>query len=113
MADYTTYDHDLADLAAALGHPARVRLMRVLIARGPLPNSALVDALPLAQSTVSNHLRLLREAGLVHATRSGSQVFYAVAEPMVYRLNTLTGGLAASLPGRRPVAAPKASAPKV
>lgn len=55
----------LARYAKALGHPLRVRILRLLAKRGACQTGSLVDSLPVAQSTVSEHLRILREAGLV------------------------------------------------
>jgi predicted DNA-binding transcriptional regulator len=52
-------------LSKALGHPARVAIMRLLIARGECMCGAIVDELPLAQATVSQHLKVLKDAGLV------------------------------------------------
>lgn len=62
-------DERLAALAKALGHPARIRIVRLIAARDACFVGELADELPLAQSTVSEHLRILREAGLVHVGR--------------------------------------------
>ena len=59
-------EKELAAYARALGHPARVRLLRIL-ASGQCLSGDLVGQIGLAQSTVSEHLRILREAGLVEA----------------------------------------------
>ena len=56
----------LAAYAKALGHPARVRLLKIL-ASGQCLGTDLFEQLDLAQSTISEHLRILRQAGLVHA----------------------------------------------
>ena len=57
-------DDELAKLAKAIGHPARVRIIRMLSRKEARVCSQIVDELPLAQSTVSEHLRILKEAGL-------------------------------------------------
>lgn len=72
-------DEVLARLAKALGHPARVRILRLLAARDVCITGDVVAELPLAQSTVSEHLRVLREAGLVQATPDGVKVAYCVS----------------------------------
>ena len=59
-------DDDLARLAKALGHPTRVLILRRVRAMDGCTCTELVGELGLAQSTVSEHLRVLREAGLVH-----------------------------------------------
>lgn len=58
-------DADLGALAKALGHPSRVRIIRLLRLGDASSVGHLVEQLGLAQSTVSEHLRVLREAGLV------------------------------------------------
>ena len=72
-------DATLARLAKALGHPARVRILRLLAARETCITGDVVAELPLAQSTVSEHLRILREAGLVQASPDGTSVAYCVS----------------------------------
>lgn len=77
-------DAALAGLAKALGHPARVRIIRLLASRDPRMCCHLVDELPLAQSTVSEHLRILREAGLVRTSPSGPKAGYCLV-PSAFR----------------------------
>jgi len=69
-------DDDLARLAAALGHPARIRILRFLLERQECFAGAIVDHLPLAQSTVSQHLKVLREAGLIRGEVDGIHICY-------------------------------------
>ncbi len=64
-------DESLAKLTKALGHPARVRILRLLARKEARVCSQIVDELPLAQSTVSEHLRILKEAGLVRSSDAG------------------------------------------
>jgi DNA-binding transcriptional ArsR family regulator len=66
----------------ALGDPKRVLLL-YLLADGSKCVNELVEALRLPQSTVSRHLRVLRERGLVNTERSGTAVFYALTDPRV------------------------------
>ncbi len=72
-------DEVLAQLAKALGHPARVRILRLLAARSTCITGDVVAELPLAQSTVSEHLRILREAGLVQGTPDGTRTAYCIS----------------------------------
>jgi ArsR family transcriptional regulator, arsenate/arsenite/antimonite-responsive transcriptional repressor len=72
-------DVRLAQLAKALGHPARIRILRLLAARETCITGDVVAELPLAQSTVSEHLRILREAGLVQATPDGPRSAYCLS----------------------------------
>ena len=64
--------------AKAVGHPVRVRILRMLARKEARTCSLIVDELPLAQSTVSEHLRILRAAGLVRANESGPRVGYCI-----------------------------------
>ncbi len=68
----------LAAWAKALGHPARVAILRFLAERRACFCGQIVDVLPLAQSTVSQHLRELKEAGLVQGTVDGVKVCYCL-----------------------------------
>ena len=72
-------DATLAQLAKALGHPARIRILRLLATRQTCITGDVVAELPLAQSTVSEHLRILREAGLVQATPDGTRSAYCIS----------------------------------
>ena len=69
-------DDELARMAAALGHPARVRILRFLMEQRECFAGAIVDHLPLAQSTVSQHLKVLREAGLIRGDMEGLHICY-------------------------------------
>lgn len=72
-------DATLAQLAKALGHPARIRILRLLASRETCITGDVVAELPLAQSTVSEHLRILREAGLVDASADGVRSAYCLS----------------------------------
>lgn len=69
----------LAAWAKALGHPARVAILQVLAARQMCVCGEIVDELPLAQATVSQHLRALKDAGLIQGTIDGPAVCYCLA----------------------------------
>jgi ArsR family transcriptional regulator, arsenate/arsenite/antimonite-responsive transcriptional repressor len=86
-------DHDLADLARALGHPARVQILRLLARRSSCICGDIVDELPLAQSTVSQHLKVLKDAGLVRGEVDGPRVCYCLEPRTLRRLKALVGGL--------------------
>ncbi len=71
-------DERLAAMAKALGHPARVKILRLLAERQACVTGDLVAELPLAQSTISEHLRILREAGLIQGEIEGPRTSYCV-----------------------------------
>jgi ArsR family transcriptional regulator len=84
----------LARLAKALGHPARVQILRYLKAqRGTCTCGDIVDQLPLAQSTVSQHLKVLKEAGLVSGEVEPPRVCYCLDEPALEELKRLVVAL--------------------
>lgn len=62
----------------ALAHPARLRILEILAARGTCICGAIVEVVPLAQSTVSQHLKVLKEAGLVRGTIDGRKSCYCL-----------------------------------
>jgi ArsR family transcriptional regulator, arsenate/arsenite/antimonite-responsive transcriptional repressor len=82
-------DEELAKLAKAIGHPARVRILRMLSRKEARVCSQIVDELPLAQSTVSEHLRILKEAGLVRSSQDGPRVGYCINFDGLRRLKVL------------------------
>lgn len=69
---------DLAGLCKALGHPARLRILQILLERGTCICGEIVEVMPLSQSTVSEHLRILKQAGLVKGEIEGPRVCYCV-----------------------------------
>jgi ArsR family transcriptional regulator len=85
----TAFDRELATLARALGHPARVAILRLLIEAGECICGDIVGELPLAQATVSQHLKVLKEAGLIRGDIDGPRVCYCVAPGALERLQTL------------------------
>lgn len=86
-------DEELAALAKALGHPIRLRILRMLAAKDVRMCCHIVDELPLAQSTVSEHLRILRAAGLVRAHESGPRAGYCLVPSALARAKSLLQAL--------------------
>ena len=83
----------LARLTRALGHPARIRIIRMLIAKQECIGCDLVDEVGLAQSTVSEHLRILKAAGIITGEIERPRVCYslnpAALEPLREFLTTV------------------------
>jgi ArsR family transcriptional regulator len=86
-------DEELALLAKAVGHPARVQILRLLVRREACICGDIVDELPLAQSTVSQHLKVLKEAGLIRGEVDGPRVCYCIEPRALRRLKSLVGSL--------------------
>ena len=83
------FPHDLARLAAAakaLGHPARLAILQTLAARGTCVCGELVSELPLAQATVSQHLKALKAVGLVRGEVDGPRSCYCADGPALRAL---------------------------
>ena len=85
----TAADEELAKLAKAIGHPARVRILRMLSRKEARVCSQIVDELPLAQSTVSEHLRILKDAGLVRSSQDGPRIGYCINFETLRKLKAL------------------------
>ena len=86
-------DEELALLARAVGHPARVQILRLLVRRESCICGDIVDELPLAQSTVSQHLKVLKDAGLIKGEIDGPRVCYCLEPKTLRRLRSLIGSL--------------------
>ncbi len=86
-------DEELALLARALGHPARVQILRLLVRRESCICGDIVDELPLAQSTVSQHLKVLKEVGLIRGEIDGPRIGYCIQPSTLRRLRALVGSL--------------------
>lgn len=86
-------EQELADLAKAIAHPARVRILKLLIERNSCICGDIVDEIPLAQSTVSQHLKQLQEVGLIQGEIDGPRVCYCVDPRRLKRLKVLIASL--------------------
>ncbi|MDX2191021.1 MAG: metalloregulator ArsR/SmtB family transcription factor [Bacteroidota bacterium] len=64
----------------ALGHPARIAIIELLISKQACICNDMVDELPLSQSTVSQHLKELKEAGIIKGTIEGQSICYCINE---------------------------------
>ncbi len=84
---------DLAKLAWAVAHPARVRIVRLLIGRKACVCGEIVDEITLAQSTVSQHLKILKESGLIQGEVDGPRVCYCINRDKLKMLKKLIAGL--------------------
>jgi DNA-binding transcriptional ArsR family regulator len=78
MNDECGMDELLADRLKALGHPARLEILRVLAARGTCVCGEVVKVMPLSQATVCQHLKVLKEAGLIRGRIDGKNSCYCL-----------------------------------
>ncbi len=87
-------DQELASLTKALGHPARIQILRLLARRQSCICGEIVDEIDgLAQSTVSQHLKVLKEAGLIKGEIEGTAVCYCIEPRGLRRLKVLVAGI--------------------
>ncbi len=82
-------DERLARLARGVAHPLRVRILKLLMERGQCVCGDIVDEVPRAQSTVSQHLKVLKESGLIRGNVEPPRVCYCVDEDGVRQLKAL------------------------
>ncbi len=86
-------DEELARLAKAIAHPARVAIIRLLVRHEGCIVGDIVEELPLAQSTISQHLKQLKEAGLIRGDVDGPRICYCVEPGAVALLKALVVNL--------------------
>jgi DNA-binding transcriptional ArsR family regulator len=87
--DYGARHARLAELAKALGHPARIAILKTLAAHDECICGEIVEVLPLAQSTVSQHLKALKQAGLIEGKIEGPTSCYCINKATLNELQTL------------------------
>ena len=92
-ASFTQKEQDLAEFAKAIAHPARIAILKVLAQRNECVCGEIVAVLPLAQSTVSQHLKELKNAGLINGTVDGTSTCYCINWKAFEKFNTAFNGL--------------------
>ncbi|MCC5942585.1 MAG: winged helix-turn-helix transcriptional regulator [Balneolaceae bacterium] len=86
-----------AELAKALGHPARIAILKLLSERDSCVCGDITDQLPLAQSTVSQHLKALKSAGLIQGNVEGVRTCYCLDPKGINELTELLAGFSQNL----------------
>ena len=76
--EFTVKEQELAAFAKAMSRPARIAILKILAQRNECICGEIVDVLPLAQSTVSQHLKELKEAGLINGSVDGPRSCYCI-----------------------------------
>ncbi len=76
--EFTKDDIQLADIAKALAHPARIRILKILTSMNSCMVGNIVEQLPLSQSTVSQHLKELKKVGLIKGEIKGPKICYCI-----------------------------------
>lgn len=100
-----------ADLFRSLGHPARIRILEILV-EGDATVTTLLSATQLEPSSLSQHLNVVKHAGLVQSTRRGNTVTYRVTDPSVGAFLAAARAVLASTLGRTLLTLEALEAPK-
>jgi len=94
---FTEHQNQLARIAKALGHPARVAIIEHLLKVNTCICNAIVDELPLAQPTISQHLKELKNAGLIKGNVEGNSICYCIDEKTFIILKEYFSGIVSSV----------------
>lgn len=78
--EFTIKDNKLAKYAKALAHPARIAILQLLIKKQACICGDIVEQVPLSQSTISQHLKELKDSGLIKGDIDGAKVCYCIDE---------------------------------
>jgi ArsR family transcriptional regulator len=90
--NFTEEQNHLALMAKAIGHPARIAILEHLFKIEACVCGDIVDEIGLAQATISQHLKALKEAGLIKGNTEGAKVCYCVDPANINELNKLLSG---------------------
>lgn len=90
---FTDEQNKLAAYTKALGHPARIAILQHLLATQQCICGDLVDVLPLAQATISQHLKELKNAGIIQGNISGTSVCYCINPDTWAHISELLNGM--------------------
>lgn len=94
---FTDQQNALAILAKALGHPARIAILEYLMKVDSCICGDIVNELPLAQPTVSQHLKELKNAGLIKGSIEGNTICYCIDEKAIEKLQNYFGHISTQL----------------
>jgi len=94
---FTDIQNEVAIMAKALGHPARVAIVEYLLSVDTCICGDIVNELPLAQPTVSQHLKELKNAGLIKGNIEGNAICYCIDENGILKLQNYFGRISTQL----------------
>jgi len=90
---FSKRENEMAQLFKALAHPARIAIVEYLLSVDTCICGDIVDHLPLAQPTVSQHLRELKNAGIIQGSVEGTAICYCLSEKALVKLKNYFGKL--------------------
>ncbi len=97
---FTDIQNEIATLAKALGHPARIAIIEYLTNVDTCICGDIVNELPLAQATVSQHLKELKNAGLIQGNIEGNAICYCVNENTLQKINSFINHISSKIEKR-------------
>ncbi|KGO86283.1 ArsR family transcriptional regulator [Flavobacterium rivuli WB 3.3-2 = DSM 21788] len=100
-AQFTDAQNELSALAKAIGHPARIAIIEYLLSVDTCICGDIVEVLPLAQATVSQHLKELKNAGLIKGNIEGTAICYCIDEKGFERTKSFFDYVMVSLQNKR------------
>ena len=83
---FTDETNEMAEILKALGHPARLEIVKILMTSSSCICGDIVEVLPLAQSTVSKHLSELKKVGIIKGTITGNNICYCLDEKIIQKI---------------------------
>jgi DNA-binding transcriptional ArsR family regulator len=98
---FTDKQNAIATLAKAMGHPARVAIVEYLLKTDSCICGDIVEVLPLAQPTVSQHLKELKNAGIIKGNVEGTAICYCIDEKAIATLQIFFGSISAVMEKRK------------
>ena len=98
---FTDKQNNIATLAKALGHPARIAIMEYLMKTHECICGDIVNELPLSQPTVSQHLKELKNAGLIKGSIEGNTICYCIDEKALDKMRHFFANISSKLEKKR------------
>lgn len=98
---FTEAQNMLANLAKAMGHPARIAIIEYLLKVDACICGDIVDVLPLAQPTVSQHLKELKNAGLIKGSIEGASICYCIDEDGFEKIRSFFEHIAVTIENKK------------
>ena len=100
-AHFNEQQNSLANIAKALGHPARVAIVEFLLQQKECVCGDIVSELPLAQATVSQHLKELKSAGIIKGNIEGNSICYCLNEEAIAEFISFLSNITTTISNQR------------
>lgn len=97
--EFSTDQQELAEIAKVLSHPARIAIIQLLAQKQEIRTGDISEFLPISRTTVSQHLKELKNAGLIKGTIDGLKIHYCLNEEKLMDINVKISGLIGSCCG--------------